>query len=238
MQETHANLRLALSSLKQTGRIDESLLNDISKSISAKFEMIGYCVAYINKYCDEQVSKKIEDFKFKNSDGEDLEVSCFWGHINEDNLKSIFYCLISVSISLIDSLESLIYEAYLEEITEKFKERFPGKKLTENAFSFYRLCEAFQKTTPLDITVNDFIEQRKGLQRLISLRDNMIHSNITGILRVDAHDKNNYEVQSDWTPTGTDMALSKYSIFVLDESKKMIQIISNVLQEHPEDALG
>ena len=137
---------------------DSKRARDIIDSISAKFEMICHCVAYINECSVKHNKQPVLKTRSFAIDSKDITIQYQTGEFNQDNLKSMFYSLINLSASLMDSIEELIFEAYQDEIKPIFEKHYQGKKLDRKTFSLDRLVKCFGRHTRLDAAISKFID--------------------------------------------------------------------------------
>lgn len=225
-----------LKTILTSRKSDQKKLEHLFYSIEAKFKMIGYCVAYIKTFYEEYPEFKVISLKFKNKE-EEIVVDCTCGHYNLDNLKCLFYTLVNVCVSLIDSMEELVYFIYENEITAQTKKINYGKKIDERTFNFKKLNELFDRKTMLDDTIYKLIEDNSDFKNIIDLRNTMTHSNITNVMKADSYSGNRLEICNKWTPLGNDMLIQEYSTYIFDVSQKTIITIMQCIKDAPDSCL-
>jgi hypothetical protein len=69
--------------------------------------------------------------------------------------------------------------------------------------------------------------------RVLELRDNMAHSNIMDVISFDSYGGHRCKIGNRWTPTGGEMSVYEFSVFILNTSQEVISTILDSMKENP-----
>jgi len=204
--------------------------------LRAKFEMLCHSVG-ICTLDKKQVGRSFEeytiDIPISINESESYGVRLSPDPFSRSNVICNFYNMVNVSASLRDAIVKLIVSTYGEEVKARAKAHGENKINLNNVTSI-QLTKILGENCLLGAVMSNYASQSEAYKRIITLRNYLVHHNVTGVLSADyIHPNSAPKVESAWTPTGTAMVLQDYAKFVYRTSTDLVTRICKCIAEKP-----